>query len=231
LIIYKTTNLINNKIYIGKSKFNNSSYFGSGTILKKAINKYGKNNFKKEIIIEFYFYDEQLLNESEIYYIEFNKSTSVDIGYNIKKGGDGGGLPIGFKFTEESKKKMSESQKNLPKDIRERISKLNSESKIGKKASIETRNKMSAKHKGNNNSMFGKKMTLESRIKMSSSASKRIRCPLSEEHKNKLSLIKKGNVIISEYQKKLLSERSKGNKNPARIKKFKKELYIFMSAF
>ena len=50
--IYKTTNLINNKIYIGKrqkQKFD-AGYIGSGKKLKSAIKHYGKNNFKCEII-------------------------------------------------------------------------------------------------------------------------------------------------------------------------------------
>jgi hypothetical protein len=50
VIIYKTTNLINNKIYIGKSNTNNSDYLGSGKRLKLAIKKYGKENFKKEML-------------------------------------------------------------------------------------------------------------------------------------------------------------------------------------
>lgn len=50
IVIYKTTNLINNKIYVGKDSHNDSNYFGSGTILVKAIKKYGKENFKKEIL-------------------------------------------------------------------------------------------------------------------------------------------------------------------------------------
>lgn len=45
--IYKTTNLINNKIYIGQHKSDrfDESYFGSGKLLKQAIQKYGKENF------------------------------------------------------------------------------------------------------------------------------------------------------------------------------------------
>lgn len=49
MIIYKTTNLINNKIYIGQDKNNNPKYLGSGDLLKKAIKKYekGKNKTTK----------------------------------------------------------------------------------------------------------------------------------------------------------------------------------------
>ena len=42
MIIYKTTNLINKKIYVGKDKKENPNYFGSGKILSLAIKKYGK---------------------------------------------------------------------------------------------------------------------------------------------------------------------------------------------
>jgi len=88
MIIYKTTNLINNKIYIGKDKNNNPSYMGSGKIIKKAINKYKKENFKKEILE--YCFSEEELNEKEIYWIAFLNSTDKNIGYNIQKGGYGG---------------------------------------------------------------------------------------------------------------------------------------------
>ena len=50
MIIYKTTNTVNNKIYIGKDSYNNPKYIGSGKLLWKAINKYGKKAFIKEII-------------------------------------------------------------------------------------------------------------------------------------------------------------------------------------
>ena len=52
--VYITTNLINNKKYIGlkTSDVFVPNYFGSGKIIKKAINKYGKNNFSVEILEE-----------------------------------------------------------------------------------------------------------------------------------------------------------------------------------
>ena len=86
MVIYKTTNLINGKIYIGKDVRNLNCYLGSGKLLKKAIEKYGKNNFVKEIIevcdnlIE--------LSEREKYWIK--ELDSIKNGYNLTEGGTGG---------------------------------------------------------------------------------------------------------------------------------------------
>ncbi len=49
-IIYKTVNKINGKFYIGQDSFNNPNYLGSGKIFLKALKKYGKESFEKEII-------------------------------------------------------------------------------------------------------------------------------------------------------------------------------------
>lgn len=51
--IYKTTNLVNGKQYIGKhkaTKFEPDKYIGSGTLLLRAIKKYGKHNFSCELL-------------------------------------------------------------------------------------------------------------------------------------------------------------------------------------
>ena len=45
--IYKITNLINNKIYIGKDTTSDPNYFGSGLLINRAFKKYGKENFTK----------------------------------------------------------------------------------------------------------------------------------------------------------------------------------------
>lgn len=84
--IYKTTNLITGKIYIGqkKRKFN-SNYFGSGIAIQLSIKKYGIKNFKVELIQ--YCKTFNSLNEKEIYWIAYYNSTNNRIGYNRHMGG------------------------------------------------------------------------------------------------------------------------------------------------
>ena len=72
--IYKTTNLINGKIYIGqkKSKTFVKTYLGSGTIIQRAIKKYGVENFDV-VLIEKCFSKEELC-EREIFHIAKEES-------------------------------------------------------------------------------------------------------------------------------------------------------------
>lgn len=88
--IYKFTNTLTNKIYIGKREKQtfDESYYGSGREWKKALSKCGKENVKREIIE--WCYSRQELNEREVYWIAFYNSTDKDIGYNVHKGGQGG---------------------------------------------------------------------------------------------------------------------------------------------
>lgn len=101
--IYKITNLINGKIYIGKEVRAKQSYFGSGKIIKLAIIKYGKTNFSKIILEKCD--NKEILKEREIYWINIYDSTNKKIGYNITKGGDGGGQ-IGRKLSIDHKNKI-----------------------------------------------------------------------------------------------------------------------------
>lgn len=90
--IYKTTNLINNKIYIGKrvkSKFD-INYCGSGKILKLAFAKYGKENFICEAL-EWCGCPEEL-NERECHWIKLLDARNPNVGYNIARGGNGGDI-------------------------------------------------------------------------------------------------------------------------------------------
>jgi len=67
-LVYKTTNLINGKIYIGKHETYNldDGYLGSGKLLLRAIKKYGKVNFKREILFECLTRDEMNMKEAQI---------------------------------------------------------------------------------------------------------------------------------------------------------------------
>ena len=67
-LVYKITNNINRKIYVGVHVTNNinDSYMGSGTNIKKAIKEYGRENFTKEILHDFDTKEEMISKELEI---------------------------------------------------------------------------------------------------------------------------------------------------------------------
>jgi len=68
--VYVTTNMVNGKKYIGQKMFRKDwqYYLGSGTLLKRAIKKYGKENFSREIIA--FSYSKEELNNLEIEFIK-----------------------------------------------------------------------------------------------------------------------------------------------------------------
>lgn len=102
--IYKTTNLINNKQYIGKHYGQlDDSYIGSGILLQRAIKKYGQNNFKKEIL-EIVNTEEEL-NKKEKYYINLFNAIEDNNFYNIAQGGQGGYVTKGYSKEKQEQKK------------------------------------------------------------------------------------------------------------------------------
>lgn len=95
--IYLTTNLKNNKKYIGKKEIDNrgrwKNYLGSGTLLKKDIELYGKDNFKREILE--YANSLEELNELELKYMYKYNAVEDDMFYNIKYTNFGGYKSVG----------------------------------------------------------------------------------------------------------------------------------------
>ena len=173
--IYKITNLLDGKIYIGKhqTKDLNDGYMGSGKHLKRAITKHGIENFKKEILFQFDNEADMNAKEAELVTEEFVKLAT---NYNICVGGQGGFSYIndqvwsrdkrllhnarvsGFKTLDRTKydfasyaKRANEIRSNLI-----RSGDLDPVGFSGRKHSDETRQKMSkSKNVGSSNSQFG----------------------------------------------------------------------------
>lgn len=158
--VYKTTNLINGKIYIGihKTKDPNDNYLGSGKVLQQAIEKYGINNFSKDIIAICDTEEEMLSVEKSLVTKEFLLFFST---YNLRIGGEGG-----FDYINGS---------NIPKFK-------------GKKHSEETKRKIGIKSIGRVNGMKGKNPWNKGKKNIYSEEHlQKLRLPKSEEHKKKIS--------------------------------------------
>lgn len=110
--IYRTTNLINGKMYIGQHYGKlNDSYLGSGTLLKKALDKYGRNNFKKEILEICNNYED--LNLAERKWITRFNAVKSNQYYNIAEGGFNSNPCAGLSKEKEEnrRKKLSNAVK------------------------------------------------------------------------------------------------------------------------
>lgn len=203
--IYIHQNKLNGKCYVGQTvrtpKYRwgeDGKGYSSQHKFYNAIQKYGWNNFKHILLTTIYNNQEDLDN-AEQYYIE--DLDSVENGYNCKSGGHGGS-----KFSEETKKKMSEAKKG----------------KKGRAHSEESKRKISEAQKGKtwytNNELDGLYFEGEQPEGWlpGQSISRRAACSkvkkgkhnhaCSEETKNKLSAINKGK-IIPEYVKQKLRKK------------------------
>lgn len=127
MIIYKTTNLINGKIYIGQTRTKSlTKYKGGGKLLQEAFKKYGWKNFKCEIIVQGDF-NWELTNQLEIHYIQLYNSTNKKLGYNIEKGG---------KCRSYCPKKKKSTKKFMSKFMLNWHKELTSEQKLGRSNNI-----------------------------------------------------------------------------------------------
>lgn len=189
-IVYQTTNKINGKFYIGMHKTNNinDGYLGSGVLLEKAIKKYGKENFIRDILFECKCEKEMILFEEALLTEEYIKSNFGKI-YNLASGGKGGGF-IWELLSEEKKKELSENQRilminNNPmkrEDLKEKASERWSRNNPSQRP--EQKKRISEIH-------TGKIISEETRKRMSDSQKVAIR---SEESNKKRSMTLKGRV-------------------------------------
>ena len=175
-IIYKITNTKNQKIYIGKHQTLNvdDSYFGSGIALERAIKKYGKKWFTKEVL---YIFDNEFeMNEKEKEIVN-EQFISTNQTYNLGIGGEGGSHFKGKKHTEKTKKLLSEIAKKrmISDETRQKISEANRKRIISdetkKKLSLKAKERFSSQNERDRISENVKKvMTDEIRTKISVAA-------------------------------------------------------------
>lgn len=195
-LIYKITNNLNGKIYIGKHKTDNldDGYMGSGVAIQRAIKKYGIENFTKEILFDVY--GEDLMNFLEEAIVDEAFVARKDT-YNMITGGIGGCVK-GHLVSEETRKKISEANKvslkgNIPwnkgmvmdDNFKKRMSEASkgNHNRAGKPMSEQGKARLSAFHKGKPSAVKGKHWKL------------------SEETKRKISEGKKKNMTNETKQK------------------------------
>lgn len=144
-LIYQTTNLINGKKYRGAHISNelDDGYLGSGQLLKKAIAKYGIENFSKVILKECS--SVQDMFEQEAIFVDAKWVEDPNT-YNLKIGGEGGWDYInkeGLRWTEE-KKKLHSIEMKKKRDSGEWGPKKPTNGFLGKKHTLESKQKIAS---------------------------------------------------------------------------------------
>lgn len=160
--IYCIRNIINNKMYIGKTlsfkrrRREHLYELRSGNHhnkhLQKSWNKYGEDNFSLCILLNLVCDSEEYLGIIEELFIRHFNTNNGEFGYNATTGGEG---VSGYKHTQEELDKVSRALKG-------RVGTF-----LGKKHSEKTRADMSIKYKGSGNGMFGKRHSEDTKRKIS----------------------------------------------------------------
>lgn len=204
-LIYKCTNRVNGKVYIGQTvntlEYRRKKHLENARVMRydfyfyRALNKYGYKNFTWEVIDYAESRDE--LNMREVKYIKELRTTESKFGYNISSGGSNGNNFLGKseKEKEEIRKKISDKRKSYYKS--------NKHWNSGLHWNEEVKNKIS---KGN---LKREKDSFETRLKKSLSHKGRL---LSQETKTKISLSNRGRTRTTECRSRM-SIRMKGNNN------------------
>lgn len=119
--IYKTTDLSNGKIYIGKhhsTKYVGLKYVGSGLIITNIKNKCKRDHIPLETRLSIEMIDSadtlEDLNVKEVYWIDRLNARDPSVGYNKRRGGDcgpGGPQFKGHKHSIETRKSFSENRR------------------------------------------------------------------------------------------------------------------------
>lgn len=174
--IYKVTNKINQKIYIGKHQTDNlnDGYYGSGKLIKSAIKKYGKENFSKEIMFIFETEVEMNNKEKELITEEF---VSMKNTYNVGIGGEGGPHFKGKKHSSETKKLISSKSGKKFSELEKQNMSIKRKGKLGIPHTDEAKKKIS-------NARSGRKHSPETIEKIKVARQKQ---KFSDETKNKMS--------------------------------------------
>ena len=155
--IYKYTNIINNKIYIGqtsrslreRAQKDGVGYKGCHRFYN-AITKYGWDNFAVEIVAQVE--NKKEADEAEMYYINCLKSDGPQRGYNISAGGKGAGCI------------SLETRKIISNKAKQRYKIVENNPMFGKKHSDITKEKMRAAKMGGLNPMYGTRWTESQRM-------------------------------------------------------------------
>jgi group I intron endonuclease len=139
MFIYITTNLINDRYYIGMcNHIENGNYLGSGKLIKQAIKKYGRKNFKREILQECKTFEE--LCKAEKYWIKQYDAVNDENSYNLDSGGRG----VSSEYMKEYWSSFTPEEKKTARNWAQYwLGKDNP--LVGQEVSIATRKKIGAK--------------------------------------------------------------------------------------
>lgn len=158
--VYKITNLVNGRVYVGQHKYDkypniDKNYFSSGLYIRRALKKYGRNNFKIEILE--WCENKEKLNERELYLTFKEKGFIKQGGYVFRAGHEGI-----MEVSEETKIRMKNSKSHISEETRKRMS----DAQKGKHLT-ENQKKAISKRMMGNTIMKGRKMSEESRKRYS----------------------------------------------------------------